>query len=101
MVGKVGDSALRTNGGPEPCSQILVIEVAFEESFFPWDHNQRHEGESRHERYQQPEIIQPNGQSEYEKDESQIDGIATHTGVTCGWGIDTEAVKRLDSRNTL
>jgi hypothetical protein len=55
----------------------LVVEVAFEEPFLPWNHNHRDQADSRNERYQRPESVQPNGQSEYEKNESQIDGIAT------------------------
>jgi hypothetical protein len=47
-------------------ARILVIEVAFEEPFFSWDHNHRNDANSRNERYQQPSVVQPNGQSEYE-----------------------------------
>ena len=46
------------DGGLVAC--ILVREAALEKSFFSWDHNRRHEADSWHERYEQPEIIQSN-----------------------------------------
>jgi hypothetical protein len=58
-------------------ARILVVEVALEELFFPWDHNQRDETGSGSEGYEQPKIIQPNCQSEQQQDERQIDWIAT------------------------
>jgi hypothetical protein len=33
-------------------ARILIIEVAFEEPFFPWNHNHRDQADSRNERYQ-------------------------------------------------
>src|SRR5215471_14234547 len=60
-------------------ARILIVEVTLEKAFFSWDHNRRHEAKSRHKRYQQPGIIQPNGQSEYQKDESEVDGIAAES----------------------
>jgi hypothetical protein len=77
---------LEPTADPSFVAQILVIEVAFEESSFSWDHNRRHEAESWHERYQQPEIIQPNGQSEYLL-ESEARLAASALGLDPGMGI--------------
>jgi len=41
-------------------AEILVVEVALEELFFSRNHNHRDEPNSRHERYDEPKIIQPN-----------------------------------------
>jgi hypothetical protein len=46
---------------PSLVARILVVEVAFEEPFLPWNHNHRNDADSRNERYQQPSVVQPNG----------------------------------------
>src|SRR5215469_5723913 len=62
---------------PSLVAQVLVVKVAFEEPFFARDHNHSHDADCGNEHCQQPKVIQPNGQSEYKQNESQIDGIAT------------------------
>src|SRR6516225_2913261 len=57
-------------------ARILVVEVALEKPFFSWDHNHRYQADSWNERYQKPEVIQPNRQSEHDQGERQINGIA-------------------------
>jgi hypothetical protein len=37
---------------PSPVARIVVVEVAFEEPFLPWNHNHRDQADSRNERYQ-------------------------------------------------
>ncbi len=59
--------------------RILALEVVLEKPFFSWDHNHRYEADSWDERCKQSQVIQPNGQSDHEHDERQIDGIATKT----------------------
>jgi len=38
-------------------ARILIVEVALEKPFFPWDHNRRDEADGGNERYQQPKVI--------------------------------------------
>jgi hypothetical protein len=52
------------------------MEVALEKSLFSWDHNRSDEGDSGNKRDEQPNVVRPNGQSEHEQDERQVDGIA-------------------------
>ena len=57
-------------------ARILFMEVALEKPLFSWDYNRDDEGDSGNERDEQPNVVQPNGQSEHEQDEGQVDGIA-------------------------
>jgi hypothetical protein len=52
------------------------MEMALEKPLFSWDYNRGDEGDSGNERDEQPNVVQPNGQSEHEQNERQVDGIA-------------------------
>ena len=54
-----GDECLQPAADTSLVTRILLLEVALEEPFLPWDHNHRDDADSGNECYEQPKIIQP------------------------------------------